>query len=147
MTKAVANTNADNIVDVAGWAKYDGDINSVVSFEELASVAEAVVFNPYEVVNKDKDTLLGVPFVIRHGRIAVDEATGNQYVVLYVVDKDNRMIVLTDGSTGIFQQYVTKVNEFGKTGPFLIANGLRKSEYVYEDVNGNKSPAVTYYFQ
>lgn len=126
--------------------KYSGDINSVVTFDEIAPDAEVLVFNPYTVINKDKDVLLGVPFVIRHGRIATDPETFNDYAVLYVVTANNDLFVVTDGSTGIKEQYIAKVNEHGKPGPFLIPNGLRKSEYVYEAPDGSKSPAVTYYF-
>lgn len=145
-TDVQAATNTDVLADVELW-KYQGDINSVATFEELAANAETLVFNPYEVINKDKDALIGVPFVIRHGRIATDQNTFQDYAVLYVVTKDNDMYVVTDGSTGIMAQYVAKVNEYGKPGPFLIPNGLRKSEYLYEDpISGVKSPAVTYYF-
>ncbi|QWY84662.1 hypothetical protein SEA_BADULIA_9 [Microbacterium phage Badulia] len=139
------NATAADLATAEFW-KFDGDINSVTSFDEIASSAEAIVFNPYEVVNQDKDTLIGVPFVIRHGRIGHDDETGNDYAVLYVVDKDNRMLVVTDGSTGIMQQFLKLVQDHGRAGGFLIPNGLRKSEYMYEDPNtGKKSPAATYY--
>ncbi|QOI67153.1 hypothetical protein SEA_LUZDEMUNDO_9 [Microbacterium phage LuzDeMundo] len=146
MANTVDKTNTATGEISADVFKYQGDINSVVSFDELANQAEAIVFNPYEVVNQDKDSLIAVPFVIRHGRLSHDETTGNDFVVLYVVDKDNRMVVVTDGSTGIKEQFLSLVNQHGRAGGFLIPNGLRKSEYMYEDPNtGKKSPAATYY--
>lgn len=129
-------------------AKIDNDeLNAVRTFDELIAstgIPEAdlvVIVNPYTVLNKDKDALLNKPFFIRHVRFTADKQTGAPFCVFYAVTKDNEMFVVTDGSTGIYAQLQKITEDYGRQGNFLIANGLRKSDYLAE----NGQPATTYY--
>lgn len=123
------------------------ELNSVRTFDELikeSGVAESdlvVILNPYTVLNKDKDALLNKPFFIRQVRFTTDDTTGNPFCVIYAVTRDNEMYVVTDGSTGIYKQLVKITEDYARTHSFLIANGLRKSDYLAE----NGQPATTYY--
>lgn len=143
------------------WSKAPVDLNDAVSFDDLIAQArvaglgeEDTIFiaSPYTVLNKDKDVLLSRPFYIRWFRFGQDDVTKKYYTVFYAVDRENNMYAVTDGSTGIKQQLVTLYNKRAADkhatpdGNVLVANGLRKSEYIYTDPNtGEQSPAVTYY--
>ena len=133
------------------------ELNTPVTFEEaiaFSGLSEAdvtVIVNPYEVVNQNKDSLLGVPFYIRLVRFPVDKETNREYSVTYLVTKDGRMVVMTDGSTGIYKQLLSIVNKREADGHptpeqnMLIANGLRKSDYIVQEGEAKGSKATTYY--
>ena len=126
-------------------------INDVMTFDEAIAASglrvedTIVVINPYTVINKDKDALLNKPFFIRMVRFAIDEETGAEYAVFYAVTRDNEMYVVTDGSTGIHQQLLKLVDKYDRDHSFLIANGLRKSDYKIADGENKGKPATTYY--
>lgn len=145
----MAATNSD----VATRSISSEELNTAVTIQEAIAAAQAmglteedmtVVVNPYEVLNQDKDPLLGVAFFIRYVRFAVDEKTGAEYAVLYCVTRENKMYVVTDGSTGIYRQLLKIVADYGRDVNFFIPSGLRKSDYEVE-INGRKQPATTYY--
>lgn len=103
------------------------------------------VSTPYEILDgKGKSVLINRPFLIRSVRFSQDKASLNEYVVLYIVTRDNALYIVTDGSTGIYQQIVHIVQDrLAKGHPrplegILVANGLRVSEY---DLNSDNAPA------
>lgn len=129
-----------------GLATFERDsINTAITFEELIAAAEAeglteadltFVGSPYEVLDgPGKAVLVDTPFFVRWWRYAIDRVTERPYVVLYLVTRDNRMFILTDGSTGIFAQLRRVTGErigAGLANPnanLMAANGLRFSEY------------------
>jgi len=137
--------------DVANYRVLSADeLNATVSFEEalaqsgLTSEQIVVVASPYTVLNKDKGILVDNPFFIRNVRFATDEDSGNEYAVFYAVTRANEMYVVTDGSTGIRAQLKSIVAQREKDGHptptqnFLVANGLRVSEY---GLNADNKPA------
>lgn len=139
-------------LDLKQFRTLDSDaLNTALTFDE--AVAETglneaeltFVGSPYVILNdRQKDELIGVPFLIRSIRFSTDPKTFRDYAVLYVVTKDNRMFIVTDGSTGIFSQVQKIVADRigqGHTKPLegvLVANGLRVSTY---DVNADGKPA------
>jgi hypothetical protein len=141
--------------------KTPATVNDVVSFSDIQSMARVagldeadVVFlaNPYTVLqNRDKDKLIGIPFMIRYWRFTQDEKTKRYYVVAYCVTRDDEMFILTDGSTGIKAQLASltvKRKEDGHKFPdqyAMIVSGLTRSDYDYEDDKGEISEAHTYY--
>lgn len=126
-------------------------INDVMTFDEAIAAGgipledTIVVINPYTVLNKDKDALLNKPFFIRMVKFTVDTDTGAEYAVFYAVTRDNEMFVVTDGSTGIHKQLISLVERYQRDYSFLIANGLRKSDYKIESGENKGKPATTYY--
>lgn len=105
-----------------------------LSFEDAlkeAVVAEADV----DVLNKEKkDSLIGEPFIITNIRVNV----GNfgPFVTLTAVTKDDRSVIINDGSTGIAAQMLGLVQKFGTDKNILVKNGLRKSEYYVDKDTG-----------
>jgi len=152
-TPAVIDADAPvSTLDLKQFRHLDADaLNNVVSFDEavqetgLNEAELTYVSSPYVVLtDRQKDRLIGVPFLIRSTRFSTDPKTFRDYAVLYVVTKDNEMYILTDGSTGIFSQVQKIVADrlaAGHARPLegiLVANGLRVSEY---DVNEDGKPA------
>jgi hypothetical protein len=113
---------------VGGFAK--------ISFEDALS--EAVIAVPdVELFNKDnKDKLVGVPFIIL--RVHINQGNFGFFVSLTCVTKDNKTIVINDGSSGIASQMAELVQTYGTDKPISIPKGLKSSTY-YVDNDTNKS--------
>lgn len=130
------------------------EINTPVTFEEaLASSGlneeeYSFISSPYTVLKDDgKMQLENVPFYVKAWNFSRDTETGNPYVILYVVTKNNDMFIITDGSTGIFAQMTELTKKRiaqGHAHPvehLMVANGLRVSEYALHKENGELRPA------
>jgi hypothetical protein len=134
-------------------AKLDREqINSVVSFDEAIAQANLTedqltyVASPYTVLkDREKETLVNVPFFIRGVRFAHDESQDADYAVVYVVSRNNEMFIFTDGSTGIYKQLLAEVARRANDGHptpaanIMVANGLRVSEYFVNETTGEIS--------
>ena len=118
------------------------------------SGAEVVTFegSPWHIV--DKEELLGKQFVIMGYRVNPGGDFGTFVSLMAVVDGEVRdkngqfcnKVVINDGSTGIASQWQSIVQAGQAKIPMLCPNGLRKSEYDYEDPKtGQMRPATTYY--
>lgn len=108
------------------------------SFEELAGSARSIVTSDIA----EKKSLIGVPFVIYR----IDRKMGDynrEFVTVHAITKDRTVIVFNDGSTGVCDQL--KGQTASPDSPIFCPKGLRVSRYTYEDDDGNKSPAETYY--
>lgn len=94
----------------------------------------------------EKETLLGVPFLIHRFRFhdggANDEG---EFVSVEVVTEDDRRLVFNDGGTGIYRQLVDWAAQSGRSGGLLVRGGLRVSEYEYFDDKGKGHQAKTFY--
>lgn len=138
-------------------------LRSIKSFDDLGSLIKETgtdVVNAAELIGdgfeliKDKDSLVGVPFVIvdfqfTTSKDRTDPETGEptQFVTARLVTETNRKLIINDGSTGIRDQ-LRSVGEIG--GAVLyVPRGLRVSEYQVEIVGKNgkthTEPAKTYY--
>lgn len=120
------------------------DANAAVDFAaamERAGLTEddAIVGSAYEPVEKDE--LIGVPFLIVTLAYNRDQVTDREYLIARCVTKQDpsRMVVFTDGGTGVARQLAGYVRERLATGQpawegYYIAHGLRVSEYpVHKD--------------
>jgi len=89
----------------------------------------------------NKDTLIGVPFIILQS--VFRKGDYGPYVSCHVVTQDGRKFIINDGSAGIRDQismlWERKPETKGK--PIACRNGLRKSTYNHP-VHG---PSVTFY--
>jgi hypothetical protein len=98
--------------------------------------------SPYTVV--DKETLVDKPFVITDVRHYDGEY--GPTIAIMAITEDNDLVVINDGSTGIYQQVVGLVAEHGRKAGIKVKGGLRVSKYEYEDPKtGKATPAKTYY--
>ena len=91
--------------------------------------------------NKDQLCGVGLAFI---SWLKSDGDFGD-FLAARVVTEDGRKFVITDGSTGIYQQLMTFAQERGRMGGLVAKNGLRRSDYTYTDSEGKERPAVTYY--
>lgn len=151
MSNATANDATTDIAILTGEnaaelrSMNNDDVNAVITFDDALSQSGfneedvLVIASPYRVLKGDeKAELVGVPFYMRSWRFAIDGETERPYVVVHAVTKANDLVILTDGSTGIFAQLSKLSAERIKTGhatPFengLVANGLRYSEYMVD---------------
>lgn len=87
----------------------------------------------------EKDTLVGVPFIIVETKW--HEGDFGAYAAVLAITKDNRRVVFTDGSTGIYAQ-LQRLQEMtgGRLAGIACRNGLRRSDYEH-----NGRSARTYY--
>lgn len=95
----------------------------------------------------DKNKLVDVQFIIVGCKFVAGDY-GSEFAVLRVVTANNERLVVTDGSTGIRDQmraYLDKVKDSGTVPAALFVNGLRRSDYAYQDADGKATPATTYY--
>ncbi len=152
---AARESGADNATSQRNSSVYDTtELRSISSFDDaialatdkFGSVDDAAEFmgTGFEVLDtKRKDALCGIPFVI----LSMDFNDGEQgpFVSCVVVTKDNRRLILNDGSTGVYAQLDEWFVRTGKGGGLLVNGGLRKSEYKKDLPDGSTTNAVTYY--
>jgi hypothetical protein len=116
-------------------------------FESEGGVIE-VEGSPWESVTKQ--SLVGKPFYIVHVKFFTG-TYGPAVALLCFIRDEMKRVVISDGSTGIFQQIKGMVERTGRFGGYIVRNGLRVSEYTYtqKDFFGNPIgepvPAKTYY--
>lgn len=108
-----------------------------------AVLDSSVLFGDGSEFLKDKDVLVGSPFVVCDFRFVTDEKTGNEYVNVLIMGRDGSKARFNDGGTGVYAQLKQVHQEYGVIG-IQCKNGLRKSEYEKE-VDGKTQRAVTYY--
>lgn len=103
----------------------------------------------------DKADLIGVPmFINKFWFSDSPRREGSQYVTVRAVVEDPgvrtptgeyaKLVVFTDGSTGILAQLREYTKATGKSGGLVIRHGLRVSKYNAE-VEGGLQEAETYY--
>lgn len=89
-----------------------------------------------------KNTLIDVKMVILSAKMSTGDM--GEYVVVRAVTKDNRKVVIVDGSTGIKDQLGEFMEDNDGRFPRVWEKGLRVSQYTYDSPDGPK-PAETYY--
>lgn len=127
------------------------ELRGINSFEQAMALARETygtvddasteIGSGFTVVNnKEKDRLLGVPFVI----LSMDFNEGDMgpFVSFVAVTEDNRKVIVNDGSTGIYAQLDEYYVRTNKGGGLFVRGGLRKS--VYPNPNG-EGMSTTYY--
>jgi len=136
------------------------ELDTPVTWEEASAFhgitdKDVFVASIYTVLNKDKDALLEVPFIIRKVSFKAEERFASEFAIIHLVTKypvkGASHFVMTDGSTGICAQLMKLVDERiadGHPTPdegIVIANGLRKSDYLIAEGENAGQPATTYY--
>lgn len=133
------------------------DLRSIVDFEDVARLFAERGIVIHDAANemgdgftllKDKRKLCGQPLVLVSWNFT--DGDYGTFVAIRVVAKnpDNTAgkYVIIDGSRGIREQLEGyTATHGGKNGGLVAMGGLRVSEYEYEDENGKKKPAETYY--
>ena len=118
---------------------------------EHVDIADTVLSDGFELLSTtEKDQLVNRPFAIVSWQFA--EGDQGEFVTLRCVTKDNRKVIINDGSTGIHEQ-VRKLHDAGVMPVVFVGKGLRRSDYVRKseagipilDDKGKEQRATTYY--
>lgn len=131
----------------------DDDLRAITSFDDAVKLLgdtpitdSADLGNGFTVLRKnDKRRLVGVPFLI----LSVDFLPGDfgkDFASMMIVTKGGEKLIVNDGSTGIADQLLqlrARIN--GPMRGIVCKHGLRVSDYEYEDTDGMRIPASTYY--
>ena len=130
------------------------ELRNITSFQDALNLISAKgieTVNSSDVIgdgftlleSKDKERLVGVPFLLLSWRFA--KGNVGEFVSAHLVTTHNEKFIINDGSTGIMQQ-LADLTKSGVNGGIACKRGLRKSEYEYTDPKtGEVSNAVTYY--
>lgn len=126
----------------------------VTSFADAVALAQQVYGQENVVVASDvlgdgfkmldnKSQLLGVGFFAVSWNFSMGDH--GEFVAVKLVTEDDRKLVITDGSTGVYAQLAAYSKNTGRYGGLFVRKGLRVSEYTYEDEKGNEKDARTFY--
>jgi len=127
----------------------------VQTFEEAFAILKAAgveptVINEYDLV--DKETLVGVPFIVLAYAFRDGDYGDAGFVSVEAITSENKKIVFNDGSTGIRDQ-LRGLADRGIVAGIICRNGLRKSVFYFNEETGEVSktqvkgskPASTFY--
>lgn len=145
--KNVAILTTDELQNAVTWDDYTKLLNS--QGVELI-LAHETLGDGFAVV-KDKNIFLGKPLMFLEWRF--NEGDQGEFVSARVIVQEQNGIaryILNDGSTGIYQQLKELSESRNVFGGLAVRNGLRKSDYTYDDVDEKtgevkQKPATTYY--
>lgn len=84
-------------------------------------------------------------FIVLDWREVTDKLTGNTYMNVLVMNRQNQKARFNDGSTGIAAQLREYEEQYGKLP--LHCQGVRRSDYLFIDDNGKQQSATTYYLK
>lgn len=79
----------------------------------------------------EKEALLGRPFLIFDVAFNSGDYAG-EFTSVHLITEDGERYFINDGGTGVYAQLKELVATTKQTGGFLVKNGLRKSEYDYD---------------
>jgi hypothetical protein len=145
-------------LDTASRTKYQSDeLRQINSFDDAIALiqlqqeaipdAKDLIGDGFELVaTNDKGRLIGIPFVVLDWSFSPStDFEGREFVTVRIVTESGAKLILNDGSTGVYAQLrsITDTHEFNPA--FRVRKGLRVSEYEYENPNGTKARARTFY--
>lgn len=135
------------------------ELASITDFDSAVALINSKGIKPkdisdygsgFEVVT-DKNTLVGVPFIILEWHTNKSDYDEKGYLSATLITKDGRKLVLNDGGTGIPVQLAeiaaarTADGDPNPTASLICAKGLRRSDYEYVNDKGRKATASTFY--
>lgn len=138
----VSKKDAGAVAQAIDWSK----VNDLATARELLGTvvdASDVVGDGADFI-KDKNLLVGVPFLVLEWKFVVDEKTNREYVNVHIMGGDGRRARFNDGSTGVYAQLKKVSDEMGVMG-IQVKAGLRRSDYVKDMADGSRNDATTYY--
>jgi hypothetical protein len=93
----------------------------------------------------EKEALMGAgEFIVLDWREVTDKTTGNTYLNVLVINRQNQKARFNDGSTGIAKQLREYEAQYGKVP--LHCQGVHRSDYVTE-IDGKMTAGTTYYLK
>lgn len=132
--------------DLMGIGSFEDALNLMKDVYGVDNVvtADSLIGDGFRLL-KNKDLVCDVALAIvkwdfKPGKFADD------FVIMWVVTRDNAKYIVTDGGSGVCQQLWEITNNTGRKGGLVCANGLVRSDYEYTDeTTGEVTPAITYY--
>lgn len=124
------------------------DFDSVVSqiTTDLPMLSSADHIGSGSELIKDKERLVGVPFIALRWHFAeTDDYDSAYFVTVHVLTKHGDRLVFNDGTKGGIRDQLMELSQ--NTGRFemlVCEKGLRLSEYTVE-LDGKKTKATSYY--
>jgi hypothetical protein len=124
------------------------DVTNLTSMEDALALWESThradeVLGDGFTALADKDKLVGVAFAIPKFKIV--QGDFGEFVVVWAITRDGHKLRFSDGSSGIKEQLLRYQELTGQYGGLVCQTGLTRSDYEYEDADGNMRPATTYY--
>lgn len=153
---------SENSAEVARRETFTNDqLREIGSFADLAKLINEtgidrtdisdVLGDGFELLSTpEKNQLVDRPFAIVSWAFSVGDQ--GEFVTLHCITKDDRKVIINDGSTGIHDQ-VKALHAAGVTPVVFVPKGLRRSDYVRKDEfnapilddQGREQHATTYY--
>lgn len=138
----------------------DADLRNLTDLDSISQILDGKVHNAADYGNgfsilEDKSRLCDVPLMFLGW--AVHPGDHGDFVSAYCTELDKRgnivgKWIVNDGSmkSGLARQLVDLAKNDGVTRGLFVPNGLRRSDYMYDEVDPktgevNKKPATTYY--
>jgi hypothetical protein len=138
----VSKSATSEVVPVIDWSKVT-DLNEARALLGTVVDASAVLGDGSEFI-KDKNLLVGTPFLILEWRFNTDEATDREYVNVLIMNANGDKARFNDGGSGVYEQLSRVTAEVGQVG-IQVKNGLRRSDYTFTGSDGKPGKATTYY--
>lgn len=142
--------------DVVRQTFSDDAIRDLSTFADIAALfPDGIIDGAQELGNgfsildsDDKGQLCNVPLVLIEWRFS--DGNMGEFVSILTAQLSEtgdivRRVIVNDGGTGIYQQLKEFTSRTGRSAGMVLRKGLRESKYEYEDSDGVKRPAVTYY--
>lgn len=130
-------------------------INSIEDYERLTGrnvIDLAELIPSFEILNKEtKDRLCGRHLLLLSWRFneskkIIKDGHPAWFVSVLVLDVESgEKVIVNDGSTGIFQTLRSISESYNVQGGLEVKQGLRRSDYPYDEGDGNIVQATTYY--
>jgi hypothetical protein len=153
----VAKKDADNasVIDVesventGGIAVPEIDFAAVKTWEDASNLPTGILLSTHALgdgsVLIEKEQLLNAgEFIVLDWREVTDKKTGNTYLNVLVMNRQNQKARFNDGSTGIARQLREYEAEYGRIP--LHCQGVHKSEYITV-IDGKDTYGITYYLK
>jgi len=139
MVSKTAPKEAEKAVETPGidWGKIDNLADARAALGVVVDVTELLGDGADFI--KDKDVLIGRPFLILDWHFIANEEKKEYFVNVLVMGPDGTKARFNDGGTGVYAQIQQIQEECGKVG-VQVKGGLRKSTYTNEHGAG-----TTYY--
>lgn len=142
-------------------AKDEDALRNVKSYEDALALLQdkgvavhtTTEFGDGFEVCKNKDSLVGVEFIVMDSKFTPGDY-GDDFVILHIVTRDGRKLILVDGGTGICLQ-MRQYHKWGKEQGLKVPAGLIRSDFRFiegvgvvrpgEDGYESATPGTTYY--
>lgn len=131
----------------------DSSLRKITNFDEAFAAAQEMygdvvdasttIGTGFDLMQTDeKDQLVGEPFIVLEIKFNWSDQYNQEFVSFVAVTEHGRRVIVNDGSTGIYAQLRSFVDEYNRYGGILVKGGLRRSDYPATD---DRPAGTTFY--